>query len=263
MYKPYDSIVRPIKGEKMELLLDTGKIVISIVFALISFLLCRKILNISETLKINRKIPLIYCAVICVWYALSMMFSIKGFFNSMNEYSPGDITGMLFLILMMTIPLILFFFTYLKSGTLRKIITDVDISALIGIQVYRLCGGYFLLLAFSSKAPLIFALPTGIMDLVIGLFALIIPRLLTARKQTGTALSIAKAWNYMGLIDFASAFTIYFLYFPFRILEAPASQTLIGGFFPIAFIVMFAVPLAIILHVMTLMKLRLLDQSFK
>ncbi len=245
----------------MEIIFVGFNVVFFIVFALVAFSICRKAARVSQTLGIDNKFALTFCAIIGSWYALSLVLSINGFFHTSSEFSQGDLLGLLLLLAVMLIPLILFFLLYRTTDSLKRIIDMMDIRALIGIQVYRICGIYFIFLASAKKAPLLFALPPGIFDLLVGVFALIIPWLLT--KQIRLSLPVAKAWNYVGLFDFASAFTIYFLYFPFRILQAPASQILIGGFFPIAFIIIFPVPLAIILHVLTLMKLRKTGLSIK
>jgi hypothetical protein len=224
------------------------------VFALITVLVCGKAVTASRLAGIGTKFPLIFCGTMVAWYCLSLALSMNGFYRGPVTYSPNDLPGLSALVAVMIVPIVLFFLAYRANHSLRSMIDGVDAGVLIGLQAYRICGSYFLFLAYAKKAPLLFALPTGLFDFVIGLSALLLPLLLT--KKAGIAAPLAKAWNYAGLLDFAMAFTIYFLFFPFRILKAPAPQVLIAGFFPISFIIIFPVPLAIILHALALIKLR-------
>jgi hypothetical protein len=238
----------------MEMVISGFKILIALTFAVVTMVICRKILITAHRLKINNRITVGFCLVICSWAMAAFILSLKGFFNNVNQYSAGDIVGLVWLVVTMLLPIIIFFLCYHQSDAIKQIIAAVDVKELIGIQVYRLCGAYFLLLAISDQAPLLFAIPPGILDILMGTSALIISGVISKRVKLSWPL--AKIWNYIGLFDFALAFTIYFMYFPFKIFEAPASQILIGGFFPIAFFIVFLVPLAIILHILTLMKLR-------
>ena len=238
----------------MEILHAGYKAAFFLVFALVVFSICRKVTTVSRSLGSDNKFAAVFCAGVGVWYVLSLVLSLNGFFRSSVEYSRNDLSGLFVLVGMMMLPLVLFSLAYRATDSLKRIIDRIDIRALIGIQVYRICGTYFLFLAWTDRSPALFALPTGVLDLLIGVFALIIPGLLARRMRSAEAL--AAGWNYLGLLDFVSAFTVYFLYFPFRVLEAPAPQLLIGGFFPIAFIIMFPVPLAVVLHVLALLKLR-------
>jgi hypothetical protein len=237
----------------MDMVIPGFKILIALTFAVVTMVICRKIFITGYHLKINSRITVGFCVVICSWAMTAFILSLKGFFNNVNQYSAGDIVGLVWLVATMLLPIIVFFLGYHQSDAIKQIIAAVDVKALIGLQVYRLCGAYFLLLALSGQAPLLFAIPPGVLDVLMGTSAVIIPGLIS--KQVKISLSLAKIWNYIGLFDFALAFTIYFMYFPFKIFAAPASQILIGGFFPIAFFIVFLVPLAIILHILTLMKL--------
>ena len=243
-------------------MIDIGyKAAMFLVFALVLFLICRKVTTVSRTLGSSNTFAALFCAGMGSWYVLSLVLSMNGVFRSSIEYSQNDLAGLLLLVSMMVIPLVLFSIAYRTTDSLRRIIDRIDIQSLIGIQAFRICGSYFLFLAWVNRSPSLFALPTGLLDLFIGVCALILPRLFANNvRSSGT---LAAVWSYVGLIDFAAAFTVSFLYFPFRILQAPASQILINGFFPIAFIVMFPVPLAIVLHLLTLMKIRKTGQSLR
>jgi hypothetical protein len=236
-------------------ILDAGyQKAIFAVFALVLVLICRKVTVVSRSTGSGGRFAAIFCAGMAGWFVLSLVLSMNGFFRSSTEYSPGDLAGLVTLVALMNIPLVLFCIAYRTTDALKNIIDSVNVQDLIGIQAFRICGSYFLFLAWANRSPAMFALPAGVLDLLIGVSALIIPRLFA--KNVTYAGTLASVWSYVGLADLAVAFTMYFLYFPFRILEAPAPQIVIGGFYPIAFIVMFPVPLAIVLHVLTLMKVR-------
>lgn len=238
----------------MEMIAGIYRALFVLVFALVTLLICLWAVTASRFQNTDRKFVVIFCGATVAWFFFSLELSANGFYHSMDVYSPGDLFGLLGLVAFMIGALSVFYFAYRANLSLKRMIDGIDVKALIGIQAYRMCGTYFLFLAIWKKAPLLFALPTGILDLTVGTSALILPLLLA--KKTGVATSLAKVWNYAGLLDFGIAFTIYFLYFPFHLLDAHAQQILIAGFFPISFIIIFPVPLAIILHALALLKLK-------
>ena len=236
--------------------MEIYKIAVPLVSVVICFLICKKFFAAAQNER-QRGVSLKLSVIVVAWYLISLLLSIRGFFKSPLQYSHGDIMGLIFMVTIMLIPLIAFFIAYSRSKSLRQIIESIDLNFLIGIQWYRICGSIFLLLAFSNDAPLPFALPPGGLDVFIAISAIFIS------TNSGLIRRYAKAWNYIGLFDFVLAFSIYFMYFPFRILQAPDEQIMIGGFHPIAFIILFPVPLAIILHILCLARLKETKQRYE
>jgi hypothetical protein len=128
-------------------------------------------------------------------------------------------------------------------------------SWLIGIQFYRVLGVIFLLLNAQGRLPSLFALPAGAGDVAVGLLAPIVA-LAYARRVAGRDV-LVRGWNVLGLLDLAVAITTGFLTSPsaFQAFSLDAPNELISAF-PLIMVPVFAVPLAVILHGASLIKLR-------
>jgi len=79
--------------------------------------------------------------------------------------------------------------------------------------------------------------------------------LLAARRSEGSE-TVIRAWNLLGLLDLVVAVTTGFLTSPspFQMLALDAPNELVSAF-PLVMIPVFAVPLAVLLHVASLVKL--------
>lgn len=229
--------------------LNLYKIALPAILALSTFFICKTLIKQAHD-KQEKEAAYILSFLLSGWFFLSLFLSLQGFFKSPLVHNQNNISGLIFMVLLLFIPIITFFTSYTHNKHLKKLINSINIKSLIHIQWYRLAGSIFILMGINNHAPLLFTIPPGILDISIGISSLII----SARKSL--ILKYAKIWNYIGLFDFALAFAIYFMYFPFKILKAPAEQVLIVGFHPIAFIIIFPVPLAIILHILALNKLK-------
>jgi len=234
----------------METIINLTEFAFAIIFGFVVIILCRKVLSSAKNSDIDRKI-VIRCAIITsVWFLLSLLLSINGFFHDPKQFSEGDFTGLILAIVIMFIPISGFFFLLKKNKSFKNLIDSVDRKFITGLQSYRMLGGiYWLLLLFDKRAPALFAIPTGILDSLIGISAPAIAYIILRATR------FAKIWNYIGIFDFILAFSIYFLYFPFKILNISPEMIMWGGFYPVAFIVIFVVPLSVILHVVSLIKI--------
>jgi hypothetical protein len=126
---------------------------------------------------------------------------------------------------------------------------------LVGLQVYRVFGGIFLVAWGRGSISSAFALPAGTGDVMTGLLALPVAYLLytgaTAARRT------AVAWNALGLVDFTIAIGMGILTSPgplqLILPDVPNAQL---GTFPTVMIPTFAVPSSILLHALSLRQLR-------
>src|SRR5215470_2922234 len=98
-------------------------------------------------------------------------------------------------------------------------------------------------------------LPVGGGDVLVGLLALPVAFYLGSGRPGGRA--VAYAWNWLGILDLAVALTLGFLSSPtrFQLLALDAPNRLVGAY-PLVMIPAFAVPLALILHGLSLWQLR-------
>jgi len=140
----------------------------------------------------------------------------------------------------------------------RRIAAAVDAapgSWLIGLQVYRVLGGNFVVLWLYGSLPGGFALPAGIGDVLVGLLALPVAAYLASGRRGGTAAAVA--WNVLGIVDLANALTLGFLSSPgpWQLLAHDHPNLLVGTY-PTVMTPAFAVPLSLILHGVSLWQLR-------
>jgi hypothetical protein len=137
----------------------------------------------------------------------------------------------------------------------RRILDAVPLPWLIGVQLYRALGVMFLILHAGGMLPGLFAFPAGIGDFLVGLLAPIVALAYARNPQGSTGLVIA--WNILGIADLVVAVTTGFITAPSPLLPfvgQPTSELM--SVLPLVVIPTFAVPLSILLHLASLLKLR-------
>ena len=140
----------------------------------------------------------------------------------------------------------------------RRIAAAVDaapVAWLIALQVYRLIGGNFIFLWLYGAIPGVFAVPAGIGDMLVGLFAIPVALCLASGRPGGVALAVA--WNIFGILDLVDALALGFLSSPGP-LQALALDhpNVLTTSYPTVMTPAFAVPLSLILHGLSLWQLR-------
>lgn len=148
----------------------------------------------------------------------------------------------------------------LRSQHIGSVLAATPPSWLVGLQVYRIFGGIFLVSWSRGAISGTFAMPAGMGDILVGVLALPVAYLL--RADTPNARRIAIAWNILGLVDFAVAVGIGLLSAPGPLqVIVPDRPNVQLGTFPTVMIPAFAVPSSILLHVLSLRQLRRLGAS--
>ncbi len=127
---------------------------------------------------------------------------------------------------------------------------------LIGLQVYRVLGGNFVVLwALGAPVPGIFALPAGIGDVLTGVLA--IPAAIYVARQGRYWRGVAIAWNALGIADLINALAIGFMTGPGPLhVLALDHPNLVASTYPTVLTPFFAVPLSLVLHGLSLWQLR-------
>ena len=145
---------------------------------------------------------------------------------------------------------------YRRSEEFRRALAAIPLSALIGVQYYRVIGGSFLVLLTLGMLPAHFALPAGWGDVAVGLAA---PLLAFALVQAPRAsLPFAWLWNIAGITDLIVAVgmgtgRLAPVLDPSLGAHVPAAQAM--GAFPMILVPAFAVPVSVLLHVYALRRL--------
>ena len=185
--------------------------------------------------------------VLIIWFAGALALAWLGFFEGAPDRIPTIEVGLLLPILIGAVALA-------RSTTLRRIVDAVPQAWIVGIQVYRIIGAIFLTLLASGHLPAAFAMPAGVGDTLVGLLAPLVA-LAVARGWKGSS-SFALAWNILGLLDLVTAVSMGFLTSPSpaQLFSLDAPDLLISAF-PLVMIPVFGVPLSILLHLVSLMKL--------
>jgi hypothetical protein len=182
-----------------------------------------------------------------LWLATVWVLAVDGFFARPSG-GPPLIPIAIFL------PVVIFVPILLRSKRIGEILDATPPSWLIGLQLYRVFGGIFLVAWARGALPGIFSLPAGIGDVTTGLLALPIAYYLAAGGRGGREAAIG--WNVFGLLDFTIAVGIGILSSPAVQLIVPDRPSIGAGTYPLVLIPTFAVPSSIMLHALSLRQLR-------
>lgn len=142
------------------------------------------------------------------------------------------------------LPLLIGLPILLGSRTIGPILDATPPAWLIGAQVFRILGSAFLAGWLAGNLPGVFALPAGTGDTLVGVLALPVALLLESGARGARVLAIA--WNVLGILDLIDAVAL-------------AALSHLALAYPLVLIPAFAVPFALLLHVVSLRQLRRLD----
>ncbi len=141
-----------------------------------------------------------------------------------------------------------------RSRAIARVLDATPASWLVGLQIYRLVGGIFLLGWLDGRIAAVFAWPAGVGDVLVGVLAL--PAAAAAASETASGRRAATLWNVLGIVDLAVAVTM-------GVLTSPGPLQRFGfeitapllGTFPSAVTPAFVVPSSILLHALSLRQL--------
>lgn len=188
---------------------------------------------------------------VVVWFALALVFSLQGFFQTPSGWADGDMVGFLIFGTLMSLPLIGLALGWMRSARLRDFLTSIPLPALMGIQVYRVAGAIFGWMYLQAMMPPELGIFTGFADIFIGVTAVPLAWAV-ARGMTG-ARRIALAWNLFGISDFVIAVGMVSLSLFGLVTMTPDPVRI--GLHPLALIALFQLPLSIVIHVLALRQL--------
>ena len=157
------------------------------------------------------------------------------------------------IILYTTLPLLIFLTGVISNTSFYKsVLKRVRVESIIRLHIFRLIGGFFILLMLIGHLPKVFSLIAGIGDIVTAISSLWIARNL--QEKTDNARLLALIWNTFGLMDIlVTSFTAIALT---KIsMETGAQSVEILTTFPFCFIPAFAPATIIFLHISIYRKL--------
>jgi hypothetical protein len=183
-----------------------------------------------------------------LWFAVAWSTAINGVFITGATRFPL-LPLAIFLPVLIGAPLLLL------SRRLGHVLDAMPGSWLVGLQAYRIFGGWALAAWLNGSLTGVFALPAGLGDVLTGLFAL--PAAIAVASGTAEGRKAAIMWNIFGLADFVVAITMGMITSPGRFqLIVPDLASINAGAYPNVLTPAFVVPSSILLHALSLRQLR-------
>ncbi|HEX6403801.1 MAG TPA: hypothetical protein VF003_11675 [Pseudonocardiaceae bacterium] len=190
---------------------------------------------------------LVVLTCIAGWFLAMLGISLFGLLRA-GPSSPPIPIGLALLV-----PLILGVLAYARSARLQQLLLRADLRWLIGVQLWRIAGGVFVIDYARHQLPASFALPAGVGDVLVGLAAPFVA--VVAASGTSAARRTVIGWCVAGIADLIVAVTM-------GVLNAPGKFGLLAGEvttapmleLPLSLIPTFFVPLSILLHLLVLRR---------
>src|SRR5262245_10147189 len=198
----------------------------------------------APDIRPNTSVRSLTVAVLIVWFLLALGGSLFGVFDS--EPRPPIPLG-----LATVLPVVLFISCYLTSARFREFVSSLDLRLLTAVQTWRVAGIVFVILYLQGALPGTFALPAGWGDFTIGITAPVVAWFWKPPFPYRTFI----VWNVLGILDLVLAVSLGVLSSatPVGVLAGDVSTRLMGQF-PLSLIPTFFVPLLLILHVISLIR---------
>lgn len=216
----------------------------SMMAASISFFVAVWLIILLSTKKLGQS--LVILTVLAVWYGLVYFLGNLGLWANptiLPLIAVGFVT--------------LFFwirFLY-KLPFLQDIVSSIPLHWLVVVQVFRVMGIGFLSFHALGLIPGEFAIPTGWGDVLVGVTAIPVAILLWTKQTFAKKLAIW--WNYLGIADLTMALILGISTFPRPIQVFPTTpDNLLIALYPLVMVPLFAVPLSLLIHLLTLRLLK-------
>jgi hypothetical protein len=186
-------------------------------------------------------------AVLAGWFVLAVGLALVGVYSAATSQIPTIQFGIV-------IPILFGCLMIWRWPAVSRLINAVPRPWVIAIQFYRVEGVTFLVLFAAHLLPGLFALPAGLGDVAVGLVAAAIGISAISGRQLKPRTVLR--WNLLGIADLIVAISTGFLTSPsaFQMFAFDRPNELIS-MFPLVLIPTFLVPLAILLHIISLIQL--------
>jgi hypothetical protein len=196
-------------------------------------------------------------AVLGSWFAVATTLAWRGVYQALPSALPSIQFGIL-------APLAIGAFALRRSSALWRVLDAVPQGWIVGVQVFRVLGVTFLILLAAGQLPGLFAWPAGVGDMTVGVLAALLALAWLRAERDRADGGDRKApvgrtllWNILGITDLVVAVSTAFATSPSRLQPSLVDHpnTLISVF-PLVLIPTFLVPIAFLLHTVSLLKLR-------
>ena len=212
-------------------------------FAVSFWFLFHRAVYASKLKEDKLKFSLAVAFVLFAWFASVMLLSFYDFFAWNALIAPNLVLG--WLVLFVTLKQVYY------NDRIRAVFDLISVPWLIAIQFFRIVGYSFFQLYEQGFLPATFALASGWGDIIVGVTAPIVA--LFYFMKFSFAKKLAIAWSVVGIVDLIVALSTGILSYPRPVqVLATAPSTEIIALFPMVIVPLFAVPLAFLLHLLTL-----------
>jgi hypothetical protein len=186
--------------------------------------------------------------VLAIFYVAAVLPARSGFYHFSASRIPTIQYGILS-------PIAIVVLLFVGWRLFRRLVEAVPQQWIVGLQLYRAEGVIFLVLLAMGRLPREFAIPAGVGDVVVGLCAPLVATAVVRKWRHATTL--LRVWNLLGILDLVVAVTMGMLTSPspLHLLAVDRPNELIS-LYPLVMVPVFLVPLAILLHLASLQKLR-------
>jgi hypothetical protein len=184
-------------------------------------------------------------SILVFWFVLALGGSLLGVFDSGSR--PPIALG-----LAAVVPISAFVLSYLRSAPFRDFALSLDLRLITLAHAPRVGGIVFVVLYLQGALPGLFALPAGWGDFAVGITAPLVAWYWTPPFPRRTFI----VWNLLGTLDLTLAMALGVLASPspVGVLAGDVTTRLVGQF-PLSLVPTFFVPLLVILHLISLIRL--------
>ena len=210
--------------------------------------LCRSLRQTTWASQDKRRTLIVAAAVLIGWFILSSTLGVLEVYEAVADRVPTIQYGIL-------LPILLGGVVIARSSAVGRVLDAVPLQWLTGVQLYRALGGIFLVLYGAGQLPGLFAWPAGLGDVLVGVLAPVVA--LAYARGPGNNGDLVAAWNIFGLLDLIVAVGCGFATSPSPVQLAAFDRPneLITAF-PLVLIPTYLVPVSVLLHLVSLAKLR-------
>lgn len=210
--------------------------------------LCRSLKQTTWASQDKRRTLIVAAAVLIGWFILSSTLGVLKVYEAVADRIPTIQYGIL-------LPILLGGVVIARSSAVGGVLDAVPLQWLTGVQLYRALGGIFLVLYGAGQLPGLFAWPAGLGDVLVGVLAPVVA--LAYARGPGNNGDLVTAWNIFGLLDLMVAVGCGFATSPSPVQLAAFDRPneLITAF-PLVLIPTYLVPVSVLLHLVSLAKLR-------
>lgn len=204
-------------------------------------------LRLTSLLKLERiRFALILLVGLVAWYLAVLYLGDSGFFSLTPLWLPNIMYGF---------ALLYWAGKYLLSRPLlQQIAAALPVHYIMNVQIFRVMGVVFLMLYAAQLLPGLFAIPTGLGDIAIGVTGPLIAYVYALQRDYSKKLAIL--WHKLGAGDLTLALSLAIISYsrPLQLglTNIPSDPV---ALFPLAMIPLFAVPLSILLHFFSIQAL--------